>query len=106
MQVFARLEVWLQTILQTVEAREIGCRLRWYKSEVERQTVLHERDRHPLDDSAPLLELLEDQLLNLPVPIVQLFDVELVEDADSDALEKSRRIDLVVHDTLDVSNPV
>ena len=104
MQVFARLKGWLSSILESIEAGEVGGGLRWNEREVERQAVLHERHGYPLDDRTSLLELLNHKLLNLPVPIVELLDVELVENADSDPFEKTWRVNLGVRDTLDVSD--
>ena len=106
MQIFTRFEVWLPSVFESIEARKISRCFWWYESEIERQTVFHERHGHPLDDCSPLLELLEYELLDLPVPIIKFFDVELVKHANSNTLQKAWRIDRVVSHTLNIPDPV
>ena len=92
MQIFTRFEVWLPSVFESIEARKISRCFRWNESEIEWQTVFHERHGHPLDDCSPLLELLEHEFLDLPVPVIELFDVELVKHTNSNALKKAWRI--------------
>ena len=106
MQVFTLAELWLMSILKTVEAREIRGSLARNQSEVEWQAVLHQGNLHPLDDRSFVLQHLNHELLDISVAVVQLLDVELIDDADSETFKESWRVDLVVADPLDVPNPV
>ena len=106
MQIFTRFEVWLSPVFESIEARKISRCFRWNESEIEWQTVFHERHGHPLNDGSSFFELLEYEFLDLPVPIIELFNLELVEDTNSDSFKKAWGVDFVVSYAFNISYSV
>ena len=75
------------TVFQAVEARQVCSGFGGNQSEVEWQTVLHERDLHAFDDGSFVLEHLDCQLLDVSITIVQLLNIEFVEYTDPQAFQ-------------------
>ena len=70
----------------------------------EGKAVLHQGHLHALDDSTLIFKHLYCKFLNVSVSIVELLDVELVDDTDTQTLKEAWGIDLIVTNTFDVSD--